>query len=72
MKHKEPKLSVSFECPVALRDEMNRYAALADVSRSWLIRSAVQRLISETPTPVRETAVPRLRDRDGSWDGAEL
>jgi Ribbon-helix-helix protein, copG family len=57
---------------IALRKDLlakhDAHAQKAKVSRNWVI----ERILEGWVESQEEAPAPRLRDRDGSWDGAEL
>jgi Ribbon-helix-helix protein, copG family len=57
---------------IALRRDLlaklDAHAQKAKVSRNWV----VERILEGWVESQEEAPAPRLRDHDGSWDGAEL
>jgi hypothetical protein len=53
---------------------LERAAKDAGTNKSWVARNVLTSWLDENGylAPAREAPAPRLRDRDGSWDGAEL
>jgi predicted transcriptional regulator len=65
------KQVLAFEAAPDVRDAVDSLAAAMDVSRSWILRTAVKRFLDDAPTPAKEVPSPKLRADEGTWSGLE-
>jgi hypothetical protein len=66
------KQVLAFEAAPDVRDAVDSLAAAMDVSRSWILRTAVRKFLDEAPVPAKEVPAPKLRgEPEASWSGIE-